>query len=298
MKIFKSHFWYNKGQRNGIFFLVLLIIALQAIYVFADFSSNKATDINTSELTAFQRQIDSLKLIEIEKRKPKVYRFNPNYITDFKGARLGMSVDEIDRLLLFRKQGKFINSAREFQQVTKISDSLLNVISPLFKFPDWLQEANKRNSTKKGIQPVKKFAEQKPQVISTTDVNLATADDFRTIKGIGEKLSKRIVKYRKRLQGFTFKEQLYEVWGVDKELADRVLETFSVISKPDIKKININTASFKEVLSNPYIDYDLCKKIFAYRDEIVEFQSLEELRNINNFPLDKYSRITLYLLAE
>ena len=41
-----------------------------------------------------------------------------------------MSTQEIDRLLAFRKENKFGNAAEEFQQVTKISDSLLKVISP------------------------------------------------------------------------------------------------------------------------------------------------------------------------
>ena len=47
-----------------------------------------------------------------------------------------------------------------------------------------------------------------------------------------------------------------------------------------------------------YIDYNLCKKIFELRDEIAELQSLEELKNIEGFPLDKFDRIILYLVAE
>ena len=55
---------------------------------------------------------------------------------------------------------------------------------------------------------------------------------------------------------------------------------------------------FKALLKNPYIDYDLCIKIFNYRDEVAELQDLSELKNIKDFPLDKYDRIVLYLLAE
>jgi hypothetical protein len=40
---------------------------------------------------------------------------------------------EIDRLLAFRKENKYVNSAKEFQNVTKVSDSLLND-GPYFKF--------------------------------------------------------------------------------------------------------------------------------------------------------------------
>jgi hypothetical protein len=46
-----------------------------------------------------------------------------------------MSVQEID-LMEYRKGNKYVNSPKEFQAVTQVSDSLLNV-SPYFKFPDW-----------------------------------------------------------------------------------------------------------------------------------------------------------------
>jgi DNA uptake protein ComE-like DNA-binding protein len=299
MKIFKSHFWYNKSQRNGIFFLVLLIVAFQSAIVFDVFSSDKTVNINHSEIRAFQKQIDSLKVLEIENRKPKIYPFNPNYIKDDKGEQLGMSLDEIDRLLAFRKTNKFINSKKQFQKVTKVSDSLLVKISPYFKFPDWVVKQNQSNSSS-SQQESKSYVQKsyKKKVLTTTDINKATAEDLQTINGIGAAFSKRIIKYRSKLQGFSFNNQLYEVWGLEKEVADKVLLTFKISQKPVIKKININTVTFKELLKNPYIDYDLCIKIFNYRDEVAELQNISELTNIKGFPADKYARIVLYLLAE
>ncbi|MGB1283922.1 MAG: ComEA family DNA-binding protein, partial [Polaribacter sp.] len=268
INIFKSHFWYNKNQRNGIFFLVLVIIILQSIFYVVDFSSEDLVDTHQTELIAFQKQIDSLKIIAIENRKPKIFPFNPNYITDYRGEQLGMSLDEIDRLLAFRKTGKFINSKKEFQQVTKVSDSLLNTISPLFKFPDWVVKRNQqlqkqKQNSNSSLQGTKQSYQNKhKKSISTTDINKATAEDLKTISGIGSSFSKRIIKYRTRLQGFSLKEQLYEVWGLEKQVADNVLSIFEIIEKPTIKKANVNTAAFKELLKNPYIDYELCVKIF------------------------------------
>ncbi|MGK0413856.1 MAG: DNA uptake protein ComE-like DNA-binding protein [Polaribacter sp.] len=299
MKIFKSHFWYNKSQRNGIFFLVLLIVAFQSAIVFDVFSSDKTVDINHSEMHDLQKQIDRLKVIEIENRKPKIYPFNPNYITDYKGEQLGMSLDEIDRLLAFRKTNKFINSKTQFQKVTKVSDSLLAKISPYFKFPNWVVNRNKSNSSS-SQEESKSYSQKKhkKKVLATTDINKATAEDLQTVNGIGPAFSKRIIKYRSKLQGFSFNNQLYEVWGLEKEVADKVLLTFKISQKPIIKKTNINTVTFKELLKNPYIDYDLCIKIFNYRDEVAELQNISELTNIKGFPADKYARIVLYLLAE
>ncbi len=70
------------------------------------------------------------------------------------------------------------------------------------------------------------------------------------------------------------------------------------MQKPIIKKINVNTATFKEVLRIVYVDYQLCKKIFNYRDEVAELQSIEELKNIEGFPLGQFEKIILYLDAK
>ena len=142
------------------------------------------------------------------------------------------------------------------------------------------------------------MVKKKEKKVSTTDINKATAEDFKTINGIGDAFSERIVKYRTRLQGFSIEDQLKEVWGLDKEVANKVLSKFTIVDKPIINKINVNTATFKELLKNPYIDYTLCKKIFEYRDEVAELQNISELKNIKDFPLDKYERIVLYLETE
>lgn len=297
MNIFKSHFWYNKSQRNGIFFLGFGILIFQAIIVFVTFSFDEIVDTETPRIDAFRKQIDSLKTIAILNRKPKIYPFNPNYITDYKGEQLGMSLDEIDRLLAFRQTRKFVNSIKEFQEVTDISDSLLNIISPYFKFPDWILNSNKKGkaltSQNKGFYP------KKPEhKITTTDINKVTKEDLKTIYGIGEQLSKRIIKYRSKLQGFSMEKQLYEVWGLEQETADKVMVAFKVLQLPNIQKTNVNTVTFRELLKNPYIDYELCKIIFNYRDEVAELQDISELKNISGFPLDLYDRIVLYLMVQ
>jgi len=295
MKKLKSHFWYTKNQRNGILFLLGLITVVQLLYHFVNLGKDDIVDVNQAAIISFQNQIDSLKFIETENRRPKIYPFNPNYISDYKGYQLGMKTKEIDLLLAHRNKRLFVNSAKEFQEVTKISDSLLQAISPYFKFPDWVQKKDREkkeqfsfaSKTKKNISD-----------ITSSDINEATPYDFSLVKGVDEYLSERIIKYRSKLQGFSFPEQLFEVWGLEKEVADNILQVFSIQKKPRITKVNVNTASFKEVLSNPYIDYELCVQIFEYKDEVAELQSISEIKNIEGFPIEKYHRIVLYLRAK
>jgi len=296
MKYIKSHFWYYKNQRNGIFVIVFLILILQSIILFADFSSQDTSALNAVKISAFRQHIDSLETIERERRISKIFPFNPNYISDYKAEQLGMSLAETDRLLLFRQKNKFINSAIEFQKITKVSDTLLAKIAPYFKFPEWVSARNEQNKYKEDLR--RSEMHRKEITVSTNDINKATKEDFKLIYGIGEKLSERIIKYRSKLQGFSFESQLYEVWGLKKEIIEQLFLVFKIKEKPVIIKNNINSLSFKELLKNPYIDYELCKKIFEYKEEIAEFQDLSELKNIKDFPLVKYDRIVLYLSAK
>ena len=294
MNFFKSHFWYNKRQRNGILFLVIIIIVLQLVYFFTNSSSYNNKNSDLSEIDTYQQQIDSLKEGQLKTEKNKIFPFNPNYITDFKGYQLGMTIEEIDNLLAFRKTGKYVNSAKEFQNITKISDSLLTVISPYFKFPEWV---NKKSSQNNNTYRAKKEVKITNEDINH-DINTVSANQLKTINGIGDKLAKRIISYRNLLYGFSFNEQLYEVYYLDKEIANSILKKYYVIDKPKINKVNINKATFKEVLHLPYLDYNLTKIILNTRDKIDKFSSLEDLKKIDSFPISKFERIALYLMVE
>lgn len=294
MKFIKPHFLYSKQQRNGVFFLLAIIICLQLIYFFVDIPSEELSEKEEIEIYHYQSRIDSLALLKMQNEPVKFSSFNPSYIDDYKGEQLGMSLKEIDRLLEFRKQGNYINSAKQFQQVTLVSDSLLSAISPYFKFPDWLVAKNKvkNNNVKRIAKKVDTPLKEK------RDLNLATATELTAVRGIGKTLSERIVKYRTSLQGFFNNDQLSEVYGLSPEVIDVLLQQFTVLSKPNVVQINVNTATFKEILHLPYIDYELTKKIFQYKDEFAEIQSIEELKNIEGFPLEMFDRIALYLRAK
>ena len=287
MKNIKSLLLFNARQRKGILILLFMIVVLQFGFFLVDFTSNTKMP-NKEKEVYYQKKIDSVKSLTLNTKTTTLKSFNPNYLTDFKGYQLGMSTLEIDRLLNYRAQGKFINSTYQFQQITKISDSLLLTLKPLFKFPNWVDDSKKEH-----LKPDKKKTDEINIAIS--DLNKASEADLISIKGIGEVLAKRIIQYRNKLGGFTYNNQLYEVWNLDKAVADNVISKFRVLEKPIIKKININTASFKEVLAIVYIDYELCKKIFNYKKEIAAYQSVEELKKIEGFPVDKYELIILYL---
>ena len=127
------------------------------------------------------------------------------------------------------------------------------------------------------------------------DLNTATADELMGINGIGETLSNRIIKFRDKLGGFLVDEQLQDVYGLKPEVVERTLQRFHVMEKPNIQKVNINTASVDELAKLLYINYELAKQIVNYRAMNGTFTSLDDLSNVTSFPVDRIGRIKLYL---
>ena len=290
----KSHFTFSKQQRSGILLLLLLIVALLCIYWFVDFSEEDTLDIS-SAIVAVQKEMDSLRLVEIENKKPKLYPFNPNFITDYKGYTLGMTNGEIDRLLKYRKEGKWINSAADFKRVTEVSDSLLNELSPYFKFPDWVTNPKPKsnfsnNKTDKG------FAE-KPYA-QKIDLNKATEEQLQQVSGIGEALSKRIVSYREKLGGFSNDIELNSVYGLNPEVVQRTLNLFTVKTPREITKINVNKASASDIATIPGISFEMARKIWEFRRLREKISTIQELDKIEGMTERKLQLIQLYLSVE
>ena len=286
----KSHFVFSKSQRNGIFLLLLIIMGLQGAYWFWPLSSEVSlTNQQSLELQQHQQHIDSLKLQAIEANKPKQYPFNPNFITDYKGYALGMSSEEINRLLAYRKQDKWVNSVKDFQKVTKVSDSLLDTFSSLFKFPDFITNPKPRRTF------------SKPKALSFSekmDLNIATAENLQKVYGIGPYYSKRIVAYRETLGGFSDDVQLNDVYGLEPDVVDNIKKQFTVKSPKKIAKVNLNTAKVTDLSELPNLNYEIARQIIKFREANGNFSDINELRSIADFPSDKLDRIRLYLTLQ
>ena len=287
MKFLKSHFALSRSQQNGIFVLIALIILFQVVIFGMDYLPSKTEPISRERLEVFQQQMDSIEKARPEK-KDTIYPFNPNYLSDFKGYQMGMSIEEIDRLLQYRENGKWVNSTEDFQEVTKISDELLAKIAPSFRFPEWINKAEKKSKIEHSI----------PKKLEISDLNMATAEDLQVVNGIGEKLSERIVKYRYSLGGFVDAMQLKDVYGLSPEVIEKINLRFAVITKPDVSIRNINSLTAAELAEIPYFNAELARKIISYRNLHERIASFEELSKIDGFPSDKIDRIKLYLAVE
>ncbi len=267
------------------------MIGLQFFYLLSDFEVLDVKDSNKDNWLAYQLEIDREKLDD-ENKKTTNYLFNPNFISDYKGYKLGMTVEEIDRLMAFRKENKYVNSADEFQKVTGISDSLLNKIAPLFKFPNWTQQ-------KVGLKSRQiDFAKNdfpKKEKLEILDINQASQEDLMKLYGIGEGLSGRILRQKEILGCFVSMEQMKDIWGLSPEVISELNSHFKVVIPPSLKKIKVNEASLKELSQFFYFKYALAKQIVTYRSMNGNFDNIEDLAKIKDFPVEKAKIISLYL---
>ena len=271
---------FNQSQYRGILWLLLLIIAGQLFFYFFPFGSN----YTPTENHLLQREIDSLKKLASQPKKDTIYPFNPNFITDYKAYRLGLTPEQFDRLQAFRAQDKYVNSAVEFQQVTGISDTLLVKISSSFKFPEWVKHR-------------KEFANKlAPKHLPKQDINTATAEELMKIYGIGEGFSKRILQYREKLGGFTYIEQVSEVYKLEKEVYERIAERFEVQTVPVIEKQDINKLNMYQLSKVPYVHYGEGKKIVGLRSALGQITSFSQLLQIEGFDEQRLQRLQLYLM--
>lgn len=283
----KSYFIFSKSHRVGIVLLLLLIVIAQLCYFFV--SNQKATINEDTQWLLAQNEIDSIKQ-QIATKKDTIYPFNPNFISDYKGYKLGMSIQEIDRLHQYRAQNKYVNSAAEFQKVTLISNAVLQKISPYFKFPEWVSA--KQEKSNKTFQV---FAPREKKEVIVKDINLATKEDLIAVYGIGEKLADKILIEKEKFGGFVSMEQFQFIWGISPEAIQDLQKRFVVKNTNSITKIAINDLSIKELSKFPYFNYSLAKEIIIYRTMNNGIKEVSDLTKIKGMPNEKIKIIALYL---
>ena len=142
-----------------------------------------------------------------------------------------------------------------------------------------------------------KESEQKTaaQHIEKQDINTATQEELMKIYGIGEGFSNRILKYKEKLQGFTYIDQVAEVYGLEKEVYERVAARFEVKTPPVIVKKDLNAISRYDLSKIPYIKYGESNKIIGLRSEVGMFKHLDDLLQIEGFDEARIKRLALYL---
>jgi DNA uptake protein ComE-like DNA-binding protein len=132
--------------------------------------------------------------------------------------------------------------------------------------------------------------------VTVIDINTADSLALLDVKGIGPAFAGRIVKYRNLLGGFVKKEQLMEVYGLDKEKYDGIKNQVKV-SAPHTT-INLNNANYKQLSKHPYIKSNLTKAIFALKKKLGTFKTVDDIKQIDLVTDELYNKLAPYLTVE
>ncbi len=292
---------FTRQQRKGIIALLLLMVGIQAgyyIYNFTEANSSGKTSAEEKQWLAHQAEIDELKSRRVEKASV-IYPFNPNFISDYKGYTLGMTVEQINRLHQFREKGQWVNSAADFKKVTGVHDTLLAKLSPYFKFPDWVtKKQNEKPEYKQDYSSskygTKEYVKEEKKIVQL-DINTALEEDLDKVYGIGPAFAKKIMRRRAQLGAFVSMDQMDEFAEFSPEAITGLKKGFKVAGQPEVTKININTASLNQLAYFPYFNKGIAKAIITKRSMKGKLTKIEELLEIIDFPVDKQKIIALYL---
>jgi DNA uptake protein ComE-like DNA-binding protein len=219
----------------------------------------------------FSNNRSKQKVASISKnRNDSLFNFNPNSVSEYELESLGLSSGQAKTLINFKQKGGKFYKKEDLKKIYSISDELYNKLEPYISI------------------------ERDENEISIIELNSATKEQLKKIRGIGEKTAERLIVYRTQLGGYSNLNQLDDVYGLDSTIKNNKT-TYFIINTEVLSKIRINNVTFKELLYHPYCDYNTTKKIINYREMHGDFISIEQILENNLIKAKQYRKIAPYL---
>jgi competence ComEA-like helix-hairpin-helix protein len=176
-----------------------------------------------------------------------------------------------------------------FENQVRVADSI-EELARKSKYKKFRSYAGSTGKDSSGFKPY-------PKEVFVIELNAADTFELQRLRGIGPAFARRIVKYRERLGGFIAASQLLEIWGMDTSKYNAIRDHLSV--NPDsIHKIDLNTVTFKGLMSHPYFPFESTKAIMLYRKDHKRFTSVSELKNISIISDSAFRKIREYIKVE
>jgi competence protein ComEA len=298
----KLKFWLrnivgiSRTETNGaiglIFFMVLLLILNIVIPRFFH-KGYESFNTDKSILDSIIAQIEKGEKFlppEAQQSAPLENipaKFNPNTATADELLSLGISPVISKRIINFReKGGKFYVK----NDLLKIYDFPRETFERLYAYIDLPETREQQKLKPSPIKP-----EKKATVLEKININEADTNQLKQIRGIGSVLSNRIINYRNSLGGFISIDQLQEVYGLQDEALQNLLDLATVSGNFIPRKIKINEIAAKELASHPYVNFQLARRLVDYRIQHGPFSAAEDMLNIREIDKEDLNKIFPYL---
>ncbi len=285
-------FHLSKRNRRGIIVLsiiTLLFIYFPRIYFYCQpkeeisiesFPSKKwVNEHKKYSKFEYSKSVYKKKLSKFSKPKRK---FDPNLYSLENWMSLGLSEKQASVVLKFTKRKIYSNE--DLKKIFVISDELFFLIKDSTFYP--LKENQQFGYNKEKVDIPSKFL--------LLELNSCSEEDLINLKGIGAFFAKQIIKKRDELRGFISKEQLLEVWKMDQEKYDLLVEQIEI--NPElINKISLNRITIDELKIHPYIRWNIANSIIKMRNQKNGFKSIEEIKESVLIDEELFKKLKPYL---
>jgi len=165
-------------------------------------------------------------------RQVESFPFNPNTVSVEDLKRLGFSEKQAKSIDHFRQKGGRFYRPADFAKSFVVADSVYERLAPYIEIPK-------------------------------LDLNQADSTAFLALPGIGPFFAGKMVAYREQLGGYSYPEQLLEIWHFDQEKYDG-LQDLIICSEPE--PYPLWTLPEAHLARHPYISKAEAHGIVLFRE--------------------------------
>lgn len=183
--------------------------------------------------SAHSPRVDAVRK-NIPRKKVESFRFDPNAVSVDELCRLGFTLKQAESIDKYRSSGGRFRRKEDFRKSYVVSDSIYRRLEKYIDIP-------------------------------LVDLNVADSADFDALPGIGGWFAKKMIEHRKALGGYSYKEQLLEIYRFDQEKYDGLSDLITV-SPEHITPYPLWSYPADSLRMHPYIsNLETAKAIVLYR---------------------------------
>ena len=199
-------------------------------------------------------------------RKHESFPFDPNTASIDDLMRLGFSQKQAQSIDNYRQKGGRFRRRSDFAKSYVVEDSV--------------------------FQRLEKYIE-----IPKIDINSADSAALMSLPGIGKFFAGKMVSYRKELGGYSYPEQLMDIWHFDKEKFDNLKDLIKVDTL-GVPAYSLWTLPEKELAVHPYIGKRAARSIVMFRENSPRSDwTVHNLEKAGILPPDKAAKLSRCRIA-
>jgi competence protein ComEA len=320
----KQYFGFSNSETGGflvLIFLLLILILLPFIYRILPVSKQNNSTADQLKLDSLQKELltkidhsksekgnyesdnfehnyDQFSSNKSDYSPRKLFAFDPNTL-DVNGFKsLGLPDFLAERIEKYRNAGGKFKHPEDFKKIYGLLPATYSKLAPYINIQNENNSPNERSEFNIFANNGEKISDFNTKTTNTNfkktiafDLNKADTTTLMTVKGIGSKLSQRIIKFRDNLGGFYSENQVREVFGLDSAVVMEILK-FGSINSGIYNKIEINEAN---EIKHPYLKPYIAKAIIAYRQQHGKYNSIADLKNVKLLDEKTVEKIKPYL---